>query len=127
MIRRPPRSTLSSSSAASDVYKRQRSDRSRVNGLSRRRDNPFHVVMWATKALDKVRRRTLEHAGDRDRNARWAVVKNPDDLTADQRQSLATIRTTNTALYRAYLLKEQLRAVFATKGRRGEQLLGGLW
>src|SRR5664279_2998354 len=47
------------------------------------------------------------------------------DLTADQRQSLATIRTTNTALYRAYLLKEQLRAVFATKGRRGEQLLAG--
>ena len=81
--------------------------------------------MWATKALDKVRRRTLEQAGDRDRNARWAVVKNPDDLTADQRQSLATIRTTNTALYRAYLLKEQLRAVFATQGRRGEQLLGG--
>ena len=72
--------------------------------------------MWCTKALDKVRRRTLEHAGDRDRNARWAVVKNPDDLTADQRQSLATIRTTNTALYRAYLLKEQLRAVFASKG-----------
>jgi transposase len=87
--------------------------------------DPFHVVMWGTKALDKVRRRTLEHAGDRDRNARWAVVKNPDDLTADQRQSLATIRTTNTALYRAYLLKEQLRAVFATKGRRGEQLLAG--
>ena len=87
--------------------------------------DPFHVVMWCTKALDKVRRRTLEHAGDRDRNARWAVVKNPEDLTADQRQSLATIKTTNTALYRAYLLKEQLRAVFATKGRRGEQLLAG--
>ena len=52
-------------------------------------------------------------------------MKNPDDLTADQRQSLATIRTTNTALYRAYLLKEQLRAVFATKGRRGEELLAG--
>jgi hypothetical protein len=33
--------------------------------------------MWATKALDKVRRRTLYRAGDRDRNARWAVVKNP--------------------------------------------------
>ena len=32
--------------------------------------DPFHVVMWCTKALDKVRRRTLEHAGDRDRNAR---------------------------------------------------------
>ena len=87
--------------------------------------DPFHVVMWATKALDKVRRRTLEQAGDRDRNARWAVVKNPSDLTADQRQSLATIKNTNTALYRAYLLKEQLRAVFATKGQKGNVLLAG--
>eukprot|EP00656_Telonema_subtile_P007651 TRINITY_DN13594_c0_g1_i2.p1 TRINITY_DN13594_c0_g1~~TRINITY_DN13594_c0_g1_i2.p1 ORF type:complete len:342 (-),score=54.68 TRINITY_DN13594_c0_g1_i2:34-1059(-) len=32
MIRRPPRSTLSSSSAASDVYKRQESDRARERG-----------------------------------------------------------------------------------------------
>jgi len=31
--------------------------------------------MWGTKALDRVRRRTLEQAGDRDRNARGAVVK----------------------------------------------------
>ena len=87
--------------------------------------DPFHVVMWGTKALDQVRRRTLEQAGDRDRNARWAVVKNPADLTDDQQLSLARIKTTNSALYRAYLLKEQLRAVFATKGRRGEELLAG--
>src|SRR5664279_2456286 len=39
--------------------------------------DPFHVVMWGTKALDRVRRRTLEQTGDRDRNARWAVLKNP--------------------------------------------------
>src|SRR5664280_3839107 len=32
MIRRPPRSTLSSSSAASDVYKRQRFDNITVEG-----------------------------------------------------------------------------------------------
>ena len=47
------------------------------------------------------------------------------DLTDDQQLSLARIKTTNSALYRAYLLKEQLRAVFATKGRRGEELLAG--
>src|SRR5664280_1318111 len=34
-------------------------------------------TMWGTKAVDQVRRRTLEQAGSRDRNARWAVVKNP--------------------------------------------------
>jgi transposase len=87
--------------------------------------DPFHIVMWCTKALDKVRRRTLEAAGGRDRNARWAVIKNPGDLTDDQQLSLARIKTTNSGLYRAYLLKEQLRAVFATKGRRGEELLAG--
>ena len=43
----------------------------------------------------------------------------PDRRTSEL--SLARIKTTNTALYRAYLLKEQLRAVFATKGRRGER------
>ena len=32
---------------------------------------------------------------------------------------------TNTALYRAYLLKEQLRAVFAAKGQKGNVLLAG--
>src|SRR5664279_115295 len=75
--------------------------------------DPYHVVAWVTKALDKVRRRTLEQAGGGDRNARWAVIKNPGDLTDEQQLSLARIKRTNTALYRAYLLKEQLRAVFA--------------
>jgi transposase len=87
--------------------------------------DPYHVVAWATKALDKIRRRTLEQAGTTDRNARWAVIKNPGELTPDQRGSLARIKMTNTALYRAYLLKEQLRAVFATKGQKGNVLLAG--
>ena len=85
----------------------------------------FHVVMWAMKALDKVRTRTLAAAGARDRNLMWAVRKNPVDLSADQKASLATIQTTNKTLYRAYLLKELLREAFRVKGRRGRQLLTG--
>ena len=38
---------------------------------------------------------------------------------------MATIAKTNHPLYRAYLLKEQLREVFATKGATGRQLLAG--
>lgn len=85
----------------------------------------FHVVMWAMKALDKVRTRTLATAGARDRNQMWAVRKNPVDLNPDQKASLATIQTTNKTLYRAYLLKEQLREAFRVKGPRGRQLLAG--
>ena len=42
--------------------------------------DPFHVVAWALKALDKVRVRTMTRAGISDRHAMWAV-RDPPDLT----------------------------------------------
>lgn len=95
--------------------------------------DPFHVVQWATKALDAVRRgmwNELRSAGKTEqakafKGSRWALVKNPEDLTVEQRTTLASIATTNKALYRAYLLKEQLREVFSVKGQRGRELLAG--
>src|ERR1700730_13313047 len=86
---------------------------------------PFHVVAWAMKALDKLRARTMTATGITDRHAMWAVRKNPTDLTGQQRTSLAAIAATNHTLYRAYLLKEQLREVFRTKGDDGRKLLAG--
>lgn len=82
--------------------------------------DPFHVVQWATKALDEVRREVwndlrdsaLPDQADLLRNARWALWKNPEDLTPSQRETLAWIPKLNDALYRAYLLKEALRGVF---------------
>jgi hypothetical protein len=53
------------------------------------------------------------------------LVKNLEDLTGDQRTTLVGIATTNKKLYRAYLLKERLRAVFAAQGEKGKQLLAG--
>lgn len=87
--------------------------------------DPFHVVMWAMKALDKVRVRTLAASGDKDKHAMWAVRKNPPDLTTEQRTSLARIADTNKTLYRAYLLKEQLRELFRVKDQHGRVLLAG--
>lgn len=93
----------------------------------------FHVVAWATTAVDEVRRGLvgdLRRAGGKDRAAqmkgtRWALLKNPGDLTGEQRTTLAWIATANKGLYRAYLLKEQLREAFRVKGRRGRLLLAG--
>jgi len=59
------------------------------------------------------------------KGSRWALLKNPPDLTGDQRGTVAAIAKTNHPLYRAYLLKEQLREVFALKGAKGKQLLAG--
>ena len=93
--------------------------------------DPFHIVAWATNALDEVRREVWNAArkGGQNtlakdvKNARFALWKNPEDLTERQGATLATIATTNLRLYRAYLLKEQLRQVFALKGTAGIALL----
>lgn len=93
----------------------------------------FHIVAWATKALDATRRdvwNDLRREGHQEqasslKGSRWALVKNPGDLTGEQRTTLAKIAKTNNGLYRAYLLKEQLRAVFAAKGHAGKVLLAG--
>jgi len=75
---------------------------------------------WATDALDEVRRETwndARRAGQKAvarelKGARYALWKNPEDLTQRQEARLADIARTNKRLYRAYLLKEQLRQVF---------------
>jgi len=51
------------------------------------------------------------------------VWKNPDRLTDRQQARLAWVAKVNHRLYRAYLLKEQLREVFVLKGEEGKVLL----
>jgi transposase len=82
--------------------------------------DPFHVVMLATDALDEIRREVwneARRAGQtqtaRDlKGARFALWKNPENLTARQQLKLADVQKTNRRLYRAYLLKEQLRQIY---------------
>jgi transposase len=82
--------------------------------------DPFHVVSWVTDALDEVRRTVWNEArrqGQTEfakeiKGARWALWKNPPQLSQREQAKLAEIQRTNGPLYRAYLLKEQLRQVF---------------
>ncbi|HEX2771984.1 MAG TPA: ISL3 family transposase [Micromonosporaceae bacterium] len=100
--------------------------------------DPFHVVKWANTALARVRvdawqeaRRLAKHdpkaltgwarrhqwLPGRDlarglKGARFALSKNPENLTGRQQAKLAWIATADPRLYRAYLLKEALRAIF---------------
>jgi transposase len=82
--------------------------------------DPFHVVQLASDALDEIRRevwKEARRAGQtqlaRDlKGARFALWKNPENLTARQRAKLADIEATNRPLFRAYLLKEQLRQIY---------------
>ena len=80
----------------------------------------FHVIQWATDALDKVRREVWNAArrgGNKQlaadlKKSRWALWKGAENLTDRQRTRLGWIEKTNRPLYQAYLMKEQLRLIF---------------
>ena len=99
--------------------------------------DPFHVVQWATQALDEVRRdawrNALKNAKDMPKTkrgrpkkdapkenttakdlkgSRFALGKAPEHLTEKQKAQLAFIAKADQRLYRAYLLTEKLRLVF---------------
>ena len=57
------------------------------------------------------------------RGARYALWKNPADLTQPQQVKLAWIAATNKPLHRAYELKEAFRKVIRIKGAHGSHLL----
>ena len=93
--------------------------------------DPFHIVMLATDALDEIRREVwneARRAGDialaRDlKGARFALWKNPENLTGRQRGKLSRVQHTNRRLYRAYLLKEQLRQIYRLPADAATRLL----
>jgi transposase len=93
--------------------------------------DPFHVVALATDALDQIRRevwnaarRAGQTAVARElKGARFALWKNPENLTRRQHARLAAIQHTNRRLYRAYLLKEQLRQIYRVPAEHASALL----
>src|SRR5665648_423009 len=86
MIRRPPRSTLSSSSAASDVYKRQGSPESKITSPARRRQ----VVGEITLALEISERRTCRAIQQPRSSQRYQpLVRNDEELLTQRITTLA--------------------------------------
>jgi transposase len=93
--------------------------------------DPFHVVMLATDALDEIRRevwndarRAGEITAAKDlKGARFALWKNPENLTDRQAAKLSNLQKTNARLYRAYLLKEQLRQIYRLPAEAAIKLL----
>src|SRR6266536_3035979 len=91
--------------------------------------DPFHVVQRANQAVEQVRKqewRRLQASGARGRwlkQTRWAVLKRPERLSEQQTETLAILERENERLYRAYLLKEQLRAIYAAAPRDAGPLL----
>ncbi len=73
----------------------------------------FHVQRLASDAVDEVRRsvmRELQHSDEHRaiKRSRFALLKNPWNLSHWEHGKLAEVQRHNAPLYRAYLLKEAL-------------------
>ena len=100
--------------------------------------DPFHAVSWAADALDDLRREAWREArraprpkrgrgrprkGEEAppdpakgvRGLRFPLLKNPEDLSEGQASALGALRRSGAALWRGFLLKEGLRAVFRAR------------
>ncbi len=81
--------------------------------------DPFHVVRLAQRAVDQVRRdewnaheRSHTPTGKWIKNTRWSLLKAPDKQTVPQLAVLGEVQHANKAMFRAFLLKEQLRLLY---------------
>ena len=83
--------------------------------------DPFHAVKLVGQALDVERRKAwneLRRGGDpaaarKFKGARWALLKNPTNLSDDQAAMLRKLKRRGGDVWRAYTLKEAFRAIFA--------------
>jgi transposase len=101
--------------------------------------DPFHIIKLANAAVDEVRRAAWnttrraagvtrpgplarvrqDPAAQLVKNTRWALLKDPANWTDSQRQTKTQLRRARHVLFRAWVLKEELRDLYRLpEGRR---------
>jgi hypothetical protein len=114
--------------AGAPLSRRRRAERRFRRAVHRTRDHclpgHFHVIGWATTALDEVRRaewNKLRRAGAAEaakaakqfNGLRFPLRRNWEHLTFDQREVIAVLEGANRRTFRAWQLKEELRDISA--------------
>ena len=75
----------------------------------------FHLIKYLNEAIDKVRRREVKQHQDL-KNSRYALLKNPENLTERQRIHFEAIADANYEVSKAWQVRENFKALFS-KGK----------
>lgn len=73
----------------------------------------FHLVKYLNEAIDKVRRREVKNHQDL-KNSRYALLKNPDNLTEKQRIHFEAIADANYEVSKAWQVRENFKDLFGS-------------
>ena len=81
--------------------------------------DPFHVCQLASRAVDDVRRsewnargKSKTQGGKWVKGVRWSLLKAPERQSIPQLAALGEVSLANRRLFRAFLLKEELRLLY---------------
>ena len=79
----------------------------------------FHLVQHLNRVVDEVRRAQMRRLSRKQKvrfkGVRYLLLKNPWNLTVDQKERLSTLVKWNTPITRAYYLKESFQLFFEYK------------
>ncbi len=81
----------------------------------------FHLVKYLNDAVDKVRRREVK-VHEELKHSRYALLKNPENLTEKQRIKFESIKAANYEVSLAWQVRENFKDLFATGEQEGFEL-----
>src|SRR6516162_3773315 len=91
----------------------------------------FHIVKHLQKAVDEVRRSEVRRLTGQEKttfkSTRWLLLKNPWNLTSEQKERLSTLVRWNSPIVRAYYLKESFQLFWDYKQEKRAQDLLSKW
>jgi transposase len=91
----------------------------------------FHIVKHLQEAVDQVRRNEMRRLTGQEKtrfkSTRWLLLKNPWNLTSEQKERLSTLVRWNSPIVRAYYLKESFQLFWDYKHEKRAQDLLNKW
>ena len=91
----------------------------------------FHIVKHLQEAVDEVRRSEVRRLTGKEKttfkSTRWLLLKNPWNLTNEQKERLSTLVRWNSPIVRAYYLKESFQLFWDYKQEKRAQDLLSKW
>jgi transposase len=81
----------------------------------------FHLVKYLNDAIDKVRRREVK-THEELKESRYALLKNPENLTEKQRIKFEQISSANYQVSKAWQVRENFKDLFASSEEAGFSL-----
>ena len=81
----------------------------------------FHLIMYLNKAIDQVRRREVKKH-ELLKESRYALLKNPENLTDKQWLKFKSIRHLNFQVSKVWIVRENFKDLFSSDKHRGATL-----